>query len=770
MNFRKAILFGIGLSMLAALTACSSGSKSPTSSTTITANAGYTASATVGGSFGTFAVTVMQNGAPLSGASVTFTSPSAADGTFAGGTNNGTTIAATTGANGVATSAAFTAGTLAGAYTVTATVSGATTPASFGLSNTAGTAATLAISSPSSGSESAAVSSAFGALAVLVTDSDSNPVAGASVTFTVTPGGGGASAAFSGATPLTDAEMTGSNGIATTSQTLTANSTTGAFTVVVTSGSLTPVSFNLTNTASTGGSGLAAGNYVFSVGGADSGSAGNGYSPYYAAGVFQVNSSGGIVTGIMDFSDFNYFASGDSITGGSVAASPTQGDTNLIITLNTGDTNIGPGATTAGSGSGTIVFSVSMASSTRGLMSEFDTWATSSGELNAQTTTSLCPNVATTPCGYSLYIAGLDTNGFPINLGGVFVNDSAGAISGGGSVFDVNDEGTLIPGSTFSASSVTPQSMGFVTFTLNSSALPAPAGVPGILLDGYVVDANHIRVIENWTQDYLNATTGGTLLTQQGTVGGFSGLSVAGSSYVFSTAGGTTSTGGGVQVAGVLTFQTDGSVTGNLSWNDLSGYSAQGGVALAAESSGAPCSGGTAVTPCYTVDPTGRVTITNLTDSTSAPTFNYNLQLYLDGDGHATVISMDAADVLAGLLWQQGAGTLNASQLSGTYSMDLAQINTSEEWANAVGSFNATGSGGTLSGFLDQNGVLAGGALASFGSIGAGYTATSTNGVLNINPTGGGSTLLTGYLIDGTQGVVIESDNQQLTLGYFTNQ
>src|SRR5579863_8817900 len=456
MNFRKAILFGIGLTMLAALMACNNSSNSTNSSTTITANAGYTASATVGGSFGTFAVTVMQNGSPLSGASVMFTSPSAADGTFAGGTNNGTTIAATTGANGVATSAAFTAGTLAGAYTVTATVSGATTPASFGLTNGAGTAATLAISSPGSGSESAAVSTAFGALAVLVTDSDSNPVAGASVTFTVTPGGGGASAAFSGATPLTDTEMTGSNGIATTSQTLTANSTTGAFTVVVSSGSLTPVTFNLTNTVAT--SVLGAGNYVFYLGGTDSGSGDCANtsgetcsSPYFTSGTIQVASNGTIMGGELSFSDFNYYVQ-DGVTGGMVSASSAaaSGDTNLTITINTGDVNLGPGGST-GAGSGTLVLDVAMISASKGLATEYDTWASSNGELNLQSTTLAAPS-----SGYTFVLSGVDGGGItdPLAIGGVVNVDGANTISGTGSVFDVDDIGSLTTDQLFTASSV----------------------------------------------------------------------------------------------------------------------------------------------------------------------------------------------------------------------------------------------------------------------------------------------------------------------------
>lgn len=68
----------------------------------------------------------------VSGATVTFTAPaSGASGAFVGGVNT-----ALTNASGVATSAVFTANSVAGSYNVTASVPGAPTPAGFALTNT----------------------------------------------------------------------------------------------------------------------------------------------------------------------------------------------------------------------------------------------------------------------------------------------------------------------------------------------------------------------------------------------------------------------------------------------------------------------------------------------------------------------------------------------------------------------------------------------------------------------------------------------------------
>ncbi|HZC24198.1 MAG TPA: hypothetical protein VE866_12720, partial [Candidatus Binatia bacterium] len=324
----------------------------------------------------------------------------------------------------------------------------------------------VSITATGGNNQSATVSTAFGTPLQATVTTGGTPTSGVSVTFTAPASGASGTFADGGTPAATDTETTNSSGVAT-STVFTANSTAGAYTITATAtGANSPASFGMTNTAV---SALAAGNYVFSVTGTDSGAGGGSgaaspSSSYFAAGVIAVTSAGSI-TGGMSFSDYNYYVQ-ESITSGTVAVNPA--DTNLLITINTGDTNIGPGGAT-GVGTGTLVFSVAMASSTRGLMTEYDSWATSVGELNAQTSTAaLCP---TTPCGYAFYLNGLDSNpGNPIGVGGVFTIDGAsGSISGTGSVFDENDAGTLSPGIAVSASSVSPPDiMGYVTITINS--------------------------------------------------------------------------------------------------------------------------------------------------------------------------------------------------------------------------------------------------------------------------------------------------------------
>jgi len=506
---------------------------------------------------------------------------------------------------------------------------------------------------------------------------------------------------------------------------------------------------------------LAAGNYVFSLTGTDK----NG-SFYTTAGVFVVSSAGAITGGEQDFADFNHVVSQEPITGGSITSGA---DGNLTISLNFTDSYIN-------NGSGTDTFDASLISSSNALLTEYDDWATSSGTLEAQTAQVFSPAGA-----YALSTSGWDTNQKPISIGGVINVDSIGGISGKGSILDRNDDGTLTPEITVSKSSVSaPDAFGFVTFAINSSSVPGSNGT-GILWDGYIVDSSHIRLVEDWYHDNLGAITGGTALSQGTNTGSFGSSSISGSTYVVGLSGSDTVS-GPLQVAAVLTFNSDGSVTGNLSFNDITAQAPQGGTALSAESTTTPCSSGMAVTACYVLDAagsgsdggTGRVTIKNLTDGS---TFSYNLELYLSGNGEAEVISMDSnnpynngsKDILAGLSLQQTSTSLSAGSISGSYALNFGQFNTSKQEADGVGAVSADGVG-TLLGFADQNASLSGGTLTADSPLSYTFAVTPTNGVFNVTGSGTNGKTFTSYFADRTRGIIIENDNSQLTLGSFDLQ
>jgi hypothetical protein len=482
---------------------------------------------------------------------------------------------------------------------------------------------------------------------------------------------------------------------------------------------------------------LADGTYVFSLAGTDK----NG--PYSVAGAFVV-SNGAITSGEQDFIDSAVTKKDSIISGGYYAVD----DGNLWIKLKTVDTSIGV--------SGVETLDATLVSSSKAQLIEFDPSATSSGTLDLQT------SKAAPSGGYAFFTVGEDSGKSPTAIGGVINVDGSGTISGAGSVFDINDAGLPLPlpNQAFAASTVSaPDSMGRVVFNL--VPVPGPGSSIGqINLVGYIVDASHIRLVE--TTDVYGGFTGGTALGQGSSTGTFSASSISGSSYVFGAAG--TDANGALQAAGLLSAGSSGSVSGTLNFNDLTAQSPQGGSTLSAGS--------------YTVDPAGRVTLTALTDGSTSPTFNYNLQLYLTGDGHGVLISMDKAEVIAGLGFQQtGSGSFGLDSFNGYYGMNVAQILPSasgEPGQNAAGPITADGTG-DLAGFADFNqisGIPSGQNDLSFsGNFVANANCVFTGQISGLNLLSPSTPdNFTYYLVDKTRAVFIETDNTQLTLGYFILQ
>jgi hypothetical protein len=471
--------------------------------------------------------------------------------------------------------------------------------------------------------------------------------------------------------------------------------TTGVVITATLSGT-SPAVTGMADTAIVGPS-VADGNYAFSLAGTDA----NG-NPFYVSGAFTV--AGGLITaGEQDFTDYT----GNSIdsdlfdqinpTGSGVTTTP---DGNLQITLVTCDGTganacagtdpvIGP----AGNGTETINGTVLPLSTTgRTLINEFDAWASGSGELDTQVTTAFTSGTAPGPASYAFVLSGVDFAENPLAFGGILNVDTVGGISGAGSLLDANNNGIPTRGETFNASTVSPaDSFGRVTFTLNVKGT-----FPNFALIGYIVDANHIRLLEG-NADPFGGTQGGVALTQTVPTGGFTSANAAGS-YVIGFTGADTFN-FVLQAVNQLTLTagTPNTVTGFLDYNDFSGDQPVSPDPVSAPS------------PGYTVDTAGvggvgagDVTIMGITDgaSTAGLGLAYNLQLYLDGNGHALAISLDASDSIAGSGFVQGAGPFAPS---GAYGTDVTgwDFNEFGEF-DGVGPVAGTGSG-TFAGIDDVN-------------------------------------------------------------------
>ncbi len=190
-------------------------------------------------------------GKPLEGVSVTFTlgaggaggsggagAAASAGASFVGGAAQ---AIETTDAAGVASSPSFTADTTAGRFTATATVATSTRAASFSLRNLAGAPAT--VTAGAAANESTTVGTRFTIrLAVTVTDADSNPVAGALVTFSAPAHG--PSGSFGRSHKVT--ARTNASGVAIAPG-FRANRSAGGYIVEATAGHARPAAFALVN-------------------------------------------------------------------------------------------------------------------------------------------------------------------------------------------------------------------------------------------------------------------------------------------------------------------------------------------------------------------------------------------------------------------------------------------------------------------------------------------------------------------------------------------
>ncbi len=475
---------------------------------------------------------------------------------------------------------------------------------------------------------------------------------------------------------------------------------------------------------------LADGTYVFHL----SGPVGPGANFVSGAIVAQ----GGTITGgEQDFSNYALDQNAqeqltlfDPITGGSYTTTP---DGNLQFTLKTNDINVGNETI-----DGVIVSASSV------LLTEIN-GSIANGTLDLQT------SKAAPSGGYAFSTFGVDLFGQPAGIGGILNVDTAGKISGTGSVLDINDNFVFTGAQSVGASTVSgPDSFGRVVFQIEPST---PSAFQSFFLAGYIVDGTRIRLIETGG-DNFQGVMGGTALSQGASIGTFSSSSIAGSSYVFGVGG--EGANGPLQVAGVLTANANGTLTGTLNWNDLTGKTTQSPIAF---------------TGSYTVDPTGRATLSNLSDGS---TFTYQLEFYLMGTGQGLLLSGSGAEMIAGRGFQQQTGAFTAGSFSGSYGLNAIEIASSLSPLGAtapLGPITAVAGSGvdTLTGFVDY-----GTGATDFpvtGSVTAASTGIFTGTLTGLNVASYTSPdNFTFYLVNSAQALMIETDNAQLTLGYLALQ
>ena len=473
------------------------------------------------------------------------------------------------------------------------------------------------------------------------------------------------------------------------------------------------------------------GNYVFHLAGQDG--AGN----YYLAGAFTAK-GGAITAGEQDMTDGSnpgYYH--DSLTPSGSSLSLVNG--NLQVVLNTGDQNVGV--------NGVETLRGAIVSNARVLISEFDTFATATGSLDQQT------SVAPPAGGYAFNLGGLDTNDNTFVVGGI-LNISGANISIGSSVLDYNDNGSPAQAQTFDSGTVgAPDAYGRVAFALTPSQ---SSGLPAFNFAGYTVSPSQLQLVE--TQDTLNGVTGGTALGQGSNTGKFTQASVAGSSYAFEATGQDVYSQNSTiaQMAGGFGLKADNTVSGDMALNDLTLHL------------GAQITSGT-----YTIDPTGRVTLSVVATSGSYPNpLPFTFQLYLDGNGNALELGVDTTQATSGLAYAQ---TAPSADFEGTYALNvfgIADIESGPAWSG-VGP--VTIASASFTGFTDYSVQDANNATSGVTSN-APLTGSedSSTGLLQLQgliavpgqnaPDPQANAGFGYYPIDGTRVIAIEVDAQQMGL------
>jgi len=270
------------------------------------------------------------------------------------------------------------------------------------------------------------------------------------------------------------------------------------------------------------------------------------------------------------------------------------------------------------------------------------------------------------------------------------------------------------------------------------------------------------------TVDSYEGTLGGIAYSQTVPAGSFTAAGIAGNTYVIGLQGFDVNY--LYQTVDQLTLAAAGTVSGFVDFNDLTLLE--------------PASPDPVAAVAYTMDAAGAgdVTIAGLSDDTAV---TYNLQLYLDGNGHALAITLDGGDALGGPGFQQsGTGAFAATSFNGPYAMGATGWD-----VNGYGELDSAGpvvadGVGTFGGFGDVN--WWGPPVEVSGSSISGAFTSNADGIFTgtvtgldvtdctaFTPAGAGCSadVFNYYLVDATgDNIAIETDANQLTLGYFVQQ
>ena len=457
------------------------------------------------------------------------------------------------------------------------------------------------------------------------------------------------------------------------------------------------------------------GTYVFSIVGSDS-TANNNFLAI--AGTFTANGTGGnggITGGTLDINDagFTAPAANISITGGTYAVtSDGRGQATLVAPTPFGTS---------------LKVDFVLTSSGHGLITEFDGFGTGSGSLDLQSSTSQ-PAAGTYVLGLS-GISGINTvigGGIPVATAGAVTLDASGVATG--SLDYNNNEAPSVL--TFNSGSTVS-----VTGTSGTATLVTSGGT--FNFDVFPIDSTHLKFIE--IEAGSVPILSGDLFSQTSSTfpSGAIAFTMAGLDYGASPAV-------PLAVGGLMTSDGTTISNGEEDFND---------------------SGTADTTPqafTGTITPSGSrflVQLNSFENGASGTTGTFTFAAY-PSSGGIELVEIDGNGVTAGVAFSQSSTTLASSQ---GYGFNLTAANSSNFEEDDIAEFTTTSSG--FSGLIDVNDQ----GQTNFDQRFSGtYTLDSPatgRGVLTSN-------LLNGvfYVVDSSDVLFIETDNNQLGVGAFQMQ
>jgi hypothetical protein len=277
-----------------------------------------------------------------------------------------------------------------------------------------------------------------------------------------------------------------------------------------------------------------------------------------AAGSFQADGGGFIVSGVQDTDSFSTGPSAQvPITGTYTVAPDGRGTISLK----------------SGQGAGTVnTLQFVLSTNQHGLLTRFDPTFTGSGTLDQQNLDALSNSASVVTGPYVFEVGGADASFNPLGIAGRFTSNGSGTIPNTATVIDVNDNGTIKSSDptlagTYAFDTLFPGSgRGTLTLTSNSSGT--------IKYAFYVVDGTHLRLVEADNNAYLEGDA------YSGVVGNsFSAATLADGNYPF-TEGGNSPT-GLYSAGGIFTSDGKGNISGGIfDSNNAGTQTATGGVTM----------------------------------------------------------------------------------------------------------------------------------------------------------------------------------------------